>query len=119
VRALARGVLPAADAIAIGIGKELRVLLGEETSKATLGFALRHWTGRPDYLDAVARGEVRRNLDGSPATEPTETERQHAAERLQAFEAREAEAFRRGVEAYNGRAEKARAAPAPAADKPA
>jgi hypothetical protein len=86
--------------LAIGIGKELFVLLGEETSKVTFGMAMRHWISRSDYLGAVARGEVRRNLDGSPASEPTEGERQNATHQLQLLEVREAaEAFRHGVEA--------------------
>jgi sRNA-binding protein len=36
-------------------------------------------TQRSDYLDAIAHGEPRRNLDGSPAGEPDEAQRRQAA----------------------------------------
>jgi sRNA-binding protein len=74
---------------AIGIAKELRALLGDAASKATLNMAVHHWTWRPDYLAAVMRGERRVNLDGSPATEPDERARQVAAQWLEEIEARQ------------------------------
>ena len=43
---------------------------------------------QPDYLEALARGEMRRNLDGSPAVEPNEVTRQRAAKRLSKSRAR-------------------------------
>jgi sRNA-binding protein len=87
----------------IGIAEEIRALLGDEASKATLNLAMHHWTRRPDYIAALARGEMRANLDGSPAGEPTEDERQIAAQRLREIEAREAEAFKSGIDVYKAR----------------
>jgi hypothetical protein len=46
---------------------------------------LRQWTRRKNYLEALARGEPRRNLDGSLAGEPKEPHRQLAAKRLTLF----------------------------------
>lgn len=46
---------------------------------------LRHWTRRQDYIAAVARGEPRRNLDGSLAGEPKEPHRQLAAKQMTFF----------------------------------
>ena len=46
-----------------------------------IGIILRYWTKRSSYLKAVARGEPRRNLDGSEAEVPTK-EAQESARRL-------------------------------------
>jgi sRNA-binding protein len=99
---------------AVGIDKEIRGLLGGETSKRTLRLVMHQWTRHPDYLAALARGEPRINLDGSEAGVPTEDERLHGAQRLEelqqvfrntleTYKARQAERFRLGLEAYEAR----------------
>jgi hypothetical protein len=46
---------------------------------------LRQCTGRQDCLEALARGEPRRNLDGSLAGEPKDPHRQLAAKQMTLF----------------------------------
>jgi hypothetical protein len=46
---------------------------------------LRQWTRRHDCLEALARGERRRNLDGTVTGEPKEPHRQLAAKQLNLF----------------------------------
>jgi hypothetical protein len=109
--------------LAIGIHQELLAVLGEEISTKTVSWAMRHWTHRPDYLDALVRGEVRRNLDGSPATAPSEQDRQNAAQWLQVIEAKSRAAFQQAREEHKTRAAAAaqrrlRNAPASAASAP-
>jgi sRNA-binding protein len=69
--------------LAIGTFKAIRDAVGGEITPKDLGAFLSWWTGRDDYLDRLAHGVTRVNLDGSPAGSPTEAERWHAAE--QAF----------------------------------
>jgi sRNA-binding protein len=40
------------------------------------------WVRKWDYLDAIAHGEVRRNLDGSATGEPDEPQRREAARQV-------------------------------------
>jgi hypothetical protein len=65
--------------LAIGIRLVLVELLAGEVDAATIAVFLRRWTGRPAYWAALAAGEMRRDLDGQPAGEPTPEQRKHAA----------------------------------------
>jgi hypothetical protein len=71
--------------LAIGIGLKLRELLGAEFKPADIRAFLHAWTSGPRYLKGVARGEMRRNLDGSPAGLPESKHRADARERLNAM----------------------------------
>jgi sRNA-binding protein len=71
--------------LAIGVGLKLRELLGAEFKPADIRAFLQAWTSGPRYLKAVARGEMRRNLDGSPAALPESQHRADAQERLHAM----------------------------------
>jgi len=66
--------------LAIGIDRCIEQF-STQFSRRDIGNALGHWTKRSSYLRAVARGEQRRNLDGSEAGVPTK-EAQEAAQRL-------------------------------------
>lgn len=65
--------------LAIGIYTELVAALDGMATGQELGRALRWWTTRNGYRNAVAHLEMRRHLDGSPAGEPTEDQAHHAA----------------------------------------
>jgi sRNA-binding protein len=69
--------------LAIGIGIELCELMSPEFKPAEIRAFLHAWTSGPRYLKAVVRGEMRRNLDGSPAGLPEPEHRAAAKERLQ------------------------------------
>ena len=64
---------PAADAY---------FLASDTIDPVVLGRFMHWWVRRTDYLDAVAHGEPRRNLDGSPAGEPDEPQRREAARQV-------------------------------------
>jgi hypothetical protein len=68
--------------LAIGIFTALKVLLAGEADNTAVSRFLRDWTSRPAYLAALARGDVRRGLDGEPTGEPTANQRQFALARL-------------------------------------
>lgn len=68
--------------LAIGIDKQVSALAGGQFERPVIGWVLRWWTGRPDYLQALADGAVRINLDGTPAGESSEKDRASAAHRL-------------------------------------
>jgi ProQ/FINO family len=68
--------------LAIGIGPRLCKLLSPEFKPAEIRFFLHAWTSGPRYLKAVTRGEMRRDLDGSPAGLPEPEHRAAAKERL-------------------------------------
>jgi ProP effector len=90
--------------LAVGISKHLRALLGAEVTGQDLSSAIYCWTARRSYFAALARGEMRVHLDGSPAGEPTPDDRETAMQRLQKLEARKDEEFRLALEAYRARA---------------
>jgi sRNA-binding protein len=71
--------------LAIGIGPRLCELLSPEFKPAEIRVFLHAWTSGPRYLKAVARGEMRRNLDGSPAGLPEPKHCAAAKERLDAI----------------------------------
>ena len=83
--------------LAIGIDKQVFEKM-PEVSKKNLRLAMRSHTISTRYLKEMEKGTVRLNLDGSPAGEVTDENRQHAAEQLKerfrklAEQRREAEA---------------------------
>ena len=68
--------------LAVGISDQITAVAGDEIDRLALGRFMAWWVSRTDYLDAVAHGEPRRNLDGSVAGEPTEAQRRDAAQRV-------------------------------------
>src|SRR5205085_10348827 len=69
----------------VGIGLKLCELISPEFKPAEIRAFLYAWTSGPRYLKAVVRGEMRRNLDGSPAGLPEPKHRAAAKERLEAI----------------------------------
>lgn len=67
--------------LAIGIDKQVFAQL-PEVSKKALRLAMRSHTISTRYLKEMEKGTVRLNLDGTPAGEVTDENRQHAAEQL-------------------------------------
>lgn len=67
--------------LAIGINKQLAGLLPDAQAK-TLRTALRFHTSSVRYLKAMEKATERYDLDGNPAGEVTEEQRQHAADTL-------------------------------------
>ena len=67
--------------LAIGIDKQVFAQL-PEVSKKSLRLAMRSHTMSTRYLKEMEKGTVRLNLDGTPAGEVTDENRQHAAEQL-------------------------------------
>ena len=67
---------------AIGIHKQILDVAGDDIESGRLGAVLKRWVTRPDYLDAVAHGEPRRNLDGTEAGMPSEEPQLDAAHRV-------------------------------------
>lgn len=65
--------------LAIGIDGALAALLADEFDAAVIGRFLADWTRRPAYLEAMARGAVRRDLDGHPTDVPLDSARTFAA----------------------------------------
>ena len=65
--------------LSIGVGVALIALLDGEFDAALIGRFLADWTRRPRYLEAVARGDVRRDLDGCPTDVPADSAREFAA----------------------------------------
>lgn len=69
--------------LAKGINKVIAAEMGSAApSHQVLGRALGYWTRSQVYLEAVAAGTRRMELDGSDAGEPIEDERRHAREVL-------------------------------------
>ena len=67
--------------LAIGIDKQVFAQV-PEVSKKALRIVLRNHTLSTRYLKEMEKGSVRLNLDGTPAGEVTDENRQHAAEQL-------------------------------------
>jgi len=78
-----------------------------ELSKKSLRLAMRSHTISTRYLKEMEKGTVRLNLDGTPADEVTDENRQHAAEQLRERFKKQAEA-RKAAEA-EAKAEQRRA----------
>jgi sRNA-binding protein len=68
--------------LAIGIHKRVLEVAGDAIDPVALGRFMHWWVRKWDYLDAIAHGEARRNLDGSPAGEPDEPQRREAARQV-------------------------------------
>jgi hypothetical protein len=66
--------------LAIGTGAVLVALLAGEFEAGMVSRFLADWTRRRAYLEALARGDVRRDLDGCPTDVPDEDARVFAAE---------------------------------------
>jgi ProP effector len=100
--------------LAIGIDKQVFAQLPDLEKKA-LRLAMRSHTISTRYLKEMEKGTVRLNLDGTPAGEVTDENRQHAAELLrerfkkQIEQRKVAEAETRAAEAA-AKAEQLRAA---------
>jgi sRNA-binding protein len=71
--------LPAVP-LAIGIHKQILEVAGEDIDLRELSIFMR--CTRWSYLQAIRRGEPRRNLDGSIADTPTREQRDDAARKL-------------------------------------
>ncbi len=67
--------------LAIGIDKQLFEAM-PDLSKRALRMAMRSHTMATRYLKEMEKGQQRLNLDGSPAGEVTDENRQHATELL-------------------------------------
>jgi hypothetical protein len=65
--------------LAVGIDAALVALLAGEFDAVAIGRFLRDWVRRAPYLEAVARGDERRDLDGCPAGVPDANARTFAA----------------------------------------
>jgi ProP effector len=89
--------------LAIGIDKQVFAVL-PELSKKSLRLAMRSHTISTRYLKEMEKGTVRLNLDGTPADEVTDENRQHAAEQLRERFKKQAEA-RKAAEAVAKAAE--------------
>lgn len=74
----------AAPPLAIGIHAKLRELDPAAFPHRALSRFMRYWTGRRVYLEALAAGAQRVNLDGSLAGSPTPEEMAKAADALAA-----------------------------------
>lgn len=87
--------------LAIGIDKQVFAQL-PEVSKKSLRLAMRSHTISTRYLKEMEKATQRLNLDGSPAGEVTDENRQHAAELLR-------ERFKKQAEQRKAAAEEAKA----------
>jgi ProP effector len=92
--------------LAIGIDKQVFAQMPEVEKKA-LRLAMRSHTISTRYLKEMEKGTVRLNLDGTPAGEVTDENRQHAAELLR-------ERFKKQVEQRKAAEATAKAAEAAA-----
>lgn len=87
--------------LAIGIDKQLFAALPDLSRKA-LRLAMRSHTMATRYLKEMEKGTQRLNLDGSPAGEVTDENRQHASELLK-------ERFKKQIEQRKAAEQAARA----------
>lgn len=87
--------------LAIGIDKQLFAALPDLSRKA-LRVAMRSHTMATRYLKEMEKGTQRLNLDGSPAGEVTDENRQHASELLK-------ERFKKQIEQRKAAEQAARA----------
>lgn len=88
--------------LAIGVDKQVFAQL-PEVSKKSLRLAMRSHTISTRYLKEMEKGTVRLNLDGTPAGEVTDENRQHAAEQLR-------ERFKKQADQRKAQAEQRKAA---------
>ncbi len=83
---LAVGITAQIKAVLIAEGK-----LVEAKHRRGIGVTLHRWTTQSAYLRAIARGDVRRNLDGSEAGFPAEDARNYAQKLVDERAVRQAE----------------------------
>ena len=79
--------------LAVGFSGHIKAALRAEEKpmdRKEVSRTIRLWTWRSAYLRAVARGEMRRNLDGSEAGLPDDASRQEAQRALDERAARHA-----------------------------
>lgn len=108
--------------LAIGVFGTIREATRDDISNTRLKRALAWWCGRLAYVEAVAAGGQRYNLDGHPAGDISDADRQSAAERVVEVKARLAvlaEKRRAEAEARRAAAAEKRKAEAKAARKAA
>jgi sRNA-binding protein len=67
--------------LAIGIHAQIAAAAPDLTARR-IDLALRAWTGRLSYLEALAKGRPRVDIDGRPVAQVTEAERDNARKRL-------------------------------------
>jgi sRNA-binding protein len=83
--------------LAVGITGQIKAALlaegklVEAKDRKGIGVSLHSWTTQSAYLRALARGDARRNLDGSEAGFPDEDARTHAQKLLDERAMRQAE----------------------------
>jgi sRNA-binding protein len=82
VRDLGITVFDTYSPLAVGIHAQLAELLAGEADAVAIARFLRHHTSRIPYLEAIARGEPRRDMNGIEAEPPTEDQRQYATRGL-------------------------------------
>ena len=68
--------------LAVGLARQIKRALPPDFPRKEVGIAVHHWTQGGGYLRAVARGDTRRNLDGSEAGAPNEEAREQARQTL-------------------------------------
>ncbi len=84
--------------LAIGISRQIKAALRTEglvIDRKSIGIVMHRWTTQKAYLRAMARGDVRRNLDGSEAGIPDVVARKYAQKLLRERTAQRAERNRR------------------------
>ncbi len=67
--------------LAVGIHDQIAAAAPDLTVRR-IDLALRAWTGRLSYLEALAKGRPRVDIDGRPVAQVSEAERNDARERL-------------------------------------
>jgi sRNA-binding protein len=70
--------------LAVGIRRQVLDLAGDEYTWNEVAAVLRRWTGRYDYVVAIAAGGQRFNIDGTPAGEVMPEHQQFARAQLAA-----------------------------------
>ena len=68
--------------LAVGLARQIKQALPPDFPRKEIGIAVHHWTQGGGYLRAMARGDTRRNLDGSEAGTPSEEAREQARQTL-------------------------------------
>ena len=84
--------------LAVGFSGQIKAAIraeGGPVDRKMLSMAIHQWTMQSAYLRAVARAEMRRNLDGSEAGIPDDAARQDAQRLLAARAAKHAQRARR------------------------
>src|SRR5271165_3127794 len=76
--------------LAVGFARQIRAAVGTDATRKEIGAAIHRWTMQSAYLRAVARGEMRRNLDGTDAGVPEDAAREWARKLLEERAARHA-----------------------------